>query len=98
MKKKFEVAILFPKFKLLVEKFFKHPIISIFTNNGGEYTSLTPILTSQGISNFKTPPYTPEHNGTSERRHRHVVETGLSLLQTASLPKSFWSYAFQTAV
>lgn len=40
----------------------------------------------------------PKHNGTSERCHRNIVETGLALLHTASLPNSYWSYAFQTAV
>ena len=98
MKKKSDVAILFPQFKLLVEKFFQHSIISLYTDNGGEYLSLAPILNSHGVSHFKTPPYTPEHNGTSERRHRHIVEIGLALLHTASLPISYWSYAFQTAV
>ena len=35
-------------------------------------------------------PYTPEQNGTSERKHRHLIEIALSLLQTASLPKKLW--------
>ena len=34
----------------------------------------------------------------SERKHRHIVETGLTLLSTASVPKSLWHYAFATAV
>jgi hypothetical protein len=37
-------------------------------------------------------------NGYSERRHRHIVETGLALLTHASLPLSFWSQAFSTTV
>jgi len=44
------------------------------------------------------PPHTPELNGYSERRHRHIVETGLALLTHASLPLSFWPQAFSTAV
>ncbi|KAJ9555944.1 hypothetical protein OSB04_010558 [Centaurea solstitialis] len=32
-----------------------------------------------GISHFTTPPHTPEQNGIAERRHRHIVETGLAL-------------------
>ncbi|OMO62750.1 hypothetical protein CCACVL1_22657 [Corchorus capsularis] len=51
-----------------------------------------------GISHLQTPPYTSEHNGFAERRHRHVIKTGLTLLHQASLPLEFWSYAFQTAV
>jgi hypothetical protein len=33
----------------------------------------------------------------SERRHRHLVETGLTLLTDAHMPLSYWPYAFQTA-
>ena len=50
------------------------------------------------ISHFTTPPHTPEHNGYSERTHRHIVETGLILLSHASLPNTFWPYAFATVV
>ena len=43
-------------------------------------------------------PHTPEHNGYSERRHRHIVETSLTLLSHASLPLTFWPHAFSTIV
>jgi histone deacetylase 1/2 len=33
----------------------------------------------------------------SERRHRHLVEIGLTLLTDAHMPLSYWPYAFQTA-
>lgn len=46
---------------------------------------------------LKTPPHTPEHNGYAQRRHKHVVETGITLLHNASLPLFVWPYAFQTA-
>jgi len=44
-----------------------------------------------------TPPHTPQHNGIAERRHRHIVETGLTLLHQSNFPLKFWSHAFQTA-
>lgn len=65
---------------------------------GEGFQKLIPFLNSHGISHFTTPPHTLEHNGTSERRHLHIVETGLSLFHHSSLPLPFWSYAFQTAV
>jgi hypothetical protein len=43
-------------------------------------------------------PHTPQQNGTSERRHRHIIETGLMLLHQAHLPMSYWTHAFQTAI
>lgn len=95
---KSDVATIFPQFKLLVEKFFQHPIVSLFSDNRGEYQGLLLYLQIHGISHYTTPPHTPEQNGTAERRHRHIVETGLALLHHAHLPLTFWSHAFQTVV
>ncbi|KAI9177744.1 hypothetical protein LWI28_018729 [Acer negundo] len=72
--------------------------IATNSDNGGEYIVLRYTLASHGISHYTNPPHTPEHNSVSERRHRHIVETSLSLLTHASLPLTFWSYAFTTAV
>ena len=68
--------------------------MSVYSDNGGEYIKLTLFLTHHGISHLTTPPHTPQHNGTAERRHRHVVETGLTLLHQTAMPLPFWSYAF----
>lgn len=82
---------------MLVEKYFQHPIISMYSDNGGEYMALKPVFQACGISHFTTPPHTPELNGMAERRNRHITKTGLALLHHASLPLSFWSFAFQTS-
>ena len=42
-------------------------------------------------------PHTHQQNGVAERKHRHIVETGLALLAHASVPFRFWSDAFSTA-
>jgi hypothetical protein len=98
IKLKSDVSSVFTRFKQVVEKFFQKPIISIYSDCGGEFTTLKSFLETHGITHFFTPPHTPEHNGTAERRHRHVRETGLTLLSQASLPLQFWSHAFLTAV
>ena len=59
--------------------------------------SLKPFLSLHGISHFTTAPHTPQQNGVSEWRHRHLVETGLTLLHYANLPLTYWPYAFHIA-
>jgi hypothetical protein len=39
---------------------------------------------------------THQQNGSSERKHRHIVETGLALLAHAHVPIKFWDVAFLT--
>ena len=52
----------------------------------------------RGITHLTSPPHTLEHNGYVEHRHRHIVETGLSLFSHAKLPLKFWPLAFSTAI
>ena len=33
-----------------------------------------------------------------ERKHRHLIETTITLLSKASIPSTFWPYAVQTAI
>lgn len=42
-------------------------------------------------------PYTSEQNGVAERRHRHVVDMGLTLLARVSILLEYWSFAFSHA-
>lgn len=51
-----------------------------------------------GIHHRLSCPYTPQQNGRAERKHRHIVETGLSMLFQAHAPTSLWFDAFATAV
>lgn len=85
-------------FKPLVENHFQHKVGTLYSDNGGKYISLCPYLTTHGIYHLTSPPHTPKHNGISKRKNRHEVEIGLTLLKQANLPKSYWPYAFSTAV
>jgi hypothetical protein len=91
------VKSIFPQFKQLVEKWFQSQIKSLYSDNGSEYTSLKPFLSLYGISHYTFALHTHQQNGISERRHRHIVETGLTLLYDANLPLSYWPHAFHTA-
>jgi transposase InsO family protein len=98
LQRKSDVKSTFIRFKAIVENYFKHKIITFYSDNGGEFTALKDFFQTHGISHHTSPPHTPEHNGISECKHRHIVETGLSLLTHASLPQNFWSFAFSTAI
>lgn len=86
MATKLGVSSTFPQFKNIVETRFESKIKSLYSDNGGEFLSLKNYLSLHGISHYTTAPYTPQQNGVFERRHRHLVETGLTLLQDDSLP------------
>lgn len=98
MKAKSQVTNIFPPFQALVENRFKTKILILYSDNGGEFMSLRPYLASKGIAHHTTPPHTPEHNGIAECKHRHIVETRLTLLQHACIPTTYWSYSFAAAV
>ncbi|RVW53657.1 Retrovirus-related Pol polyprotein from transposon RE2 [Vitis vinifera] len=80
---------------IFVDHFTKY--VWSLSDNGGEFTVLRPFFTTHGISHYTTAPYTPQQNGVSKRRHRHIVETGQTLLSHVSLPSEYWAYAFATA-
>ena len=84
------------------------------SDSGGEYTSSNGKLTvnhnAKVITEFEkiskahkvqqnfTAPYTPEHNGVSERLNRTLVESGRALLIEAGIAKEFWSLAVKHLV
>lgn len=88
LQNKSKAYFVFVTFKSLVENYFSFTINSLFADNGGEYVALCSFLSTNGNSHLTTP-YTPEHNGYSERRHRHIVETVLALFHRASFWKNF---------
>jgi histone deacetylase 1/2 len=67
------------------------------SDRGGEYHRLNKFFADIGISHRVSYPHTHQQNGTAKRKHRHIVEIGLTLLAHASVPFSYWSDAFATA-
>jgi hypothetical protein len=82
----------------MVERLFVTKIHSIQTNWGGEYQKLTPFFQCVGILHHVSCPHTHQQNGSTKRKHRHIVEVGLSLLAHAAMPLKFWDEAFSTAI
>jgi histone deacetylase 1/2 len=67
------------------------------TDWGGEYQKLNTFFKEIGIAHHVSCPHTHQQNGSAERKHRHIVDVGLSLLAHASMPLRFWDEAFITA-
>ncbi|GJW08305.1 putative RNA-directed DNA polymerase [Tanacetum coccineum] len=82
----------------MVERQFTTKLKNVQTDWGGEFRNLALFFSSLGIIHRRSCPHTSEQNGFVERRNRHVVETGLTLLAQACVPQRFWHYAFDTAV
>nr|GEW90336.1 hypothetical protein [Tanacetum cinerariifolium] len=53
-------------------------------------------LKDHGIIAHRTLPYTPQHNGVSERRNRTLLDMVRSMMSQTTLSKSFWDYALET--
>jgi hypothetical protein len=100
LKLKSDVLSCFAQFKILVENLFSCSIKQLQTDNGGEYASMAfkHFTATHGILHRFTCPYTSEQNGISERKHRHITETALSLLAQSHLAPHYWVDAFLTAV
>ena len=53
---------------------------------------------TNGILHRLTCSYTSQQNGVAERKHRHVMDIGLSLLAQSHILSTFWVDAFLTAI
>ncbi|KAG8495625.1 hypothetical protein CXB51_013396 [Gossypium anomalum] len=98
IKTKSEVPRCFSHFYKMIQVQFGQSIKMLQTDGGGEFRALSTELARLGVQHRVTCPYTSEQNGVVERRHRHIVKMGLTLLAKASMPLEYWSDAFSHAV
>ena len=97
LKNKSEVFQVFHNFQNQLEGRFGRKIISVQSDWGGEYEKLNSFFQRIGISHHVSCPHAHQQNGSTERKHRHIVEVGLALLANASMPLKFWDEAFLMA-
>ena len=90
---------IFLAFHKLVENQLSQKISVFQCDGGGEFVShkFLQHLQSHGIQQQLSCPHTPQQNGLAERKHRHLVELGLSMLFQSHVPHKFWVEAFFTA-
>jgi histone deacetylase 1/2 len=90
LKKCLDVYQVFLNFQQYVERKFNHKIVTMQTDWGGEYEKLNSFFQKIGITHHVSCTHAHQQNGSAERKHRHIVEVGLSLLANASMPLKFW--------
>lgn len=59
---------------------------------------LTTYLNERGIAHRFICPHTSHQNGSVERKHRQIVDMGLTLLAQSQLPYSYWDHSFASTV
>jgi hypothetical protein len=81
---------IFLQFQSHVECLLNIKIKCVQSNWGGKYQKIhNTFFRSLGIAHRVSCPHTHQQNGSAERKHRHIVETGLALLAHASIPIKF---------
>jgi IS30 family transposase len=100
MKTKDEVFLHFQTFVNYVETQFDKKIKTLRTDNGTEFVNqkFSNFLKQKGIVRQTTCVYTPQQNGVSERKNRHIMEMTRSLLFQSNVSKIFWSEAIITSI
>nr|GEW44704.1 retrotransposon protein, putative, Ty1-copia subclass [Tanacetum cinerariifolium] len=90
-KHKHEVFETFKVFKNEVENQLRKTIMALRSDRGGEYISqeYKDYLKACGIVQQLTPPYTPQHNGVSERRNRTLLDMVRSMMHLTTRSLSF---------
>lgn len=80
LKNKSDVEPIFLQFQTHVERLLGKKILAVQSDWGGEYRRLHKHFSREGIVHKISSPHTHQQNGLVERKHRHIVETGISLL------------------
>jgi hypothetical protein len=92
-----EVTSFFLQFQAHVERSLDAKIKCVQSDWGWECQKIhNTLFRSRGMSSFSCP-HTHNQNDSTERKHHHIVETGLALLALAHLPIKFWDEDFLTA-
>ena len=98
LKRKCDVFDVIRDFLAHVERLLSRKILCVQSDWGGEYEKLSNTFFRQlGIAHHVSCPHTHQQNGSAERKHRHIVDMGLSLLSHASMPLRFWDEAYLSA-
>lgn len=87
----------FLNFKATAERQSGRKLITLCTDNGGEYNShaFQEHCTRQGITHQFTTPYSSAQNGVAERKNRTLQNVARAMLKQSGLNISYWAYPRQ---
>ncbi|CAI5957576.1 unnamed protein product [Closterium sp. NIES-65] len=90
----------FQRWLALVERQTKKSVLSLRSNQGGEFLgkAFTDFVDGKGIVHDLTCPYTPLQNGMAEREMRTVVESVRTMLLHMGVQHHWWHLALRQAV
>ncbi|KAA0066242.1 Beta-galactosidase [Cucumis melo var. makuwa] len=96
---KSEVSAIFQNFYHTIETQFHKKIAILRSDNDREFQNhnLSEFLASKGIVHQDSCVYTPQQNGVTERKNRHLLEVARSLMLSTFLPSYPWGDAILTA-
>ena len=99
MKEKSEVFSKFKEFEIDAELMTGCKVQCLRSDNGGEYlaSDFNNYLRQKLVKRQLTCSNTPQQNGISERKNRHVGEISKSLIHEKNMPGRFWAEAMNTA-
>ncbi len=91
---------IFLNFKAMVEKEKGVSIECLRSNEGGKYFSneFSEYLKEHGIQRKYSCRYSPQQNGVTKRKNKHIVEITRATLNEKNLPNYFWAEVITTIV
>jgi transposase InsO family protein len=100
LKSKDEVFNKFQEFKAEIENLTNKKIMTLRTDNGGEYTSkeFVAFCKSVGIRRELIVPHNPQQNGVAERKNRSIEEIVKDLLNDQDISMFLWGEASMTSI
>ena len=95
MKEKSEVGTIFKNFNSMIQTQFQTKIKVFRKDNAKDYFNflLGGYLMDQGIVHQSSCVDTPQQNGSTERKNKHLLEVAKSIMFTTNVPKHFWGEA-----
>lgn len=99
LKQKSELSQVLKSFIYLIQNQFGVTVKNLRTDNESEYLDreVKSFLAEKGIHHQTANVYTPQQNGTAERKNRHILEVARSIMFSMNVPKFLWGEAVLTA-